>query len=473
MMPKQQAAHPPPASLQILKKLSILFILVLVIGGNLKKFVELTNRFKGLSFISSSYLQSSSISSHSVVTTNKNTATATSADRTSAPTSMPTISSTSRSISTNIPSATPTIKLNSSHTKTSEASAIATTGGLFHCGWSSHRLGEALFPEYAANFVVHWGKNDPAPATTDTTTVASTEQLIRQPTAQDILVFGQHGPCPNNYRDFPGKVLFRNAESHGDVHQEKPNYYQLGSGMKMDLLGRNQVEIRSVAMTLFGDLPQLAPFILGDKTKAASASQSFSSKQEPKPINTGEYNAVAYISRNCVPYREAAVKAIAQIMPIHYGSTCRGDPATSNADQRRPMPDRIKPVDGNWRNVIQSYHNYRFCLVMENTRAPYYITEKILTAFGAGCLPIYYGTTEILDIFHRDAFVFYNVTDPQTSLEELRFLYQNETAYWKRLKTSPLLAHGNQTLRDYFSLSDHVGGGYLKGKIRTMMGLPN
>jgi hypothetical protein len=40
---------------------------------------------------------------------------------------------------------------------------------------------------------------------------------------------------------------------------------------------------------------------------------------------------------------------------------------------------------------------------MENKRANGYITEKILNTFLAGCIPIYYGTTEILNIFNKKA----------------------------------------------------------------------
>jgi alpha(1,3/1,4) fucosyltransferase len=51
-------------------------------------------------------------------------------------------------------------------------------------------------------------------------------------------------------------------------------------------------------------------------------------------------------------------------------------------------------------------------LAMENRAARGYNTEKIINAFQAGSIPIYYGTTEVFDVFNARAFVFYNVSDP-------------------------------------------------------------
>ena len=97
-------------------------------------------------------------------------------------------------------------------------------------------------------------------------------------------------------------------------------------------------------------------------------------------------------------------------------------------------------------------------------------SEKIVWAFLGGCLPIYWGTKEVFDVFNRDAFLFYEPGQTK-SLEELVSLEQNNaTKYYERL-AAPILANGNQTIRDYFSLADDIGGGHLKQRIRTMLGL--
>lgn len=61
--------------------------------------------------------------------------------------------------------------------------------------------------------------------------------------------------------------------------------------------------------------------------------------------------------------------------------------------------------DGFYQNY-QLYHDYKYCLVMENRALEGYMTEKLANAFLGGCLPIYYGTKEVFDVFHEDAFTF-------------------------------------------------------------------
>jgi hypothetical protein len=124
-----------------------------------------------------------------------------------------------------------------------------------------------------------------------------------------------------------------------------------------------------------------------------------------------------------------------------------------------------------WTDNFSLYRKYRFCLVMENSVAPGYITEKILTAFLGGCIPIYYGTEEVFDVFNHNAFVFYNVSSPLLALERIRHLEDNETAFLQVSRDEPILAHGNVTIEKFFSLDDSIGNGTLKRKIRIMLGL--
>jgi hypothetical protein len=107
---------------------------------------------------------------------------------------------------------------------------------------------------------------------------------------------------------------------------------------------------------------------------------------------------------------------------------------------------------------------------LEHGSKPGYISEKLLLAFLGGCLPIYYGTREVFDIFHPQSFVFYDKNNPLPAMEEIRYLEANATAYQERLE-SPILLNGDETVEKYFSLSDDVGNGTLKRKIRHMLGL--
>jgi hypothetical protein len=57
--------------------------------------------------------------------------------------------------------------------------------------------------------------------------------------------------------------------------------------------------------------------------------------------------------------------------------------------------------------------------------------KKLLNAFLEGVYPFTDGTEEIFDIFNRNAFVFYNVTDPLPALERIRYLKKMKLPIWK------------------------------------------
>ena len=77
---------------------------------------------------------------------------------------------------------------------------------------------------------------------------------------------------------------------------------------------------------------------------------------------------------------------------------------------------------------------YKFNLCMENTKYGYYITEKIWDSITAGCLPIYYGTKEIYEIFKEKSFV--DVSEFQ-SIQNLLDYIENMSAeeYVQRLNS--------------------------------------
>ena len=109
---------------------------------------------------------------------------------------------------------------------------------------------------------------------------------------------------------------------------------------------------------------------------------------------------------------------------------------------------------------------------MENTKLSGYITEKIILAYMGGCIPIYWGTNDVFDVFHKDSFVYYDIENPNEALRELSMLQSNKTLLeWKQ--RAPILANGNQTIDKYFSFSQDVGNGQLRKQIRQMMGIIN
>jgi hypothetical protein len=166
-------------------------------------------------------------------------------------------------------------------------------------------------------------------------------------------------------------------------------------------------------------------------------------------------------------FRDRAFASLSHIGrgPAYYGGRCQGSREKSSTSI---LDEEIR--SSTWGDNHNLLAKYRFALVMENTKQDGYITEKIVNAFLAGCVPIYYGTREIFDVFNPKAFVYYDIDNPKPSLDFISYLERNETAYLDMLRNEPILKNGKQTIQDYFSYSNDIGNGVLKKRIRTMMG---
>ncbi|KAK9917201.1 hypothetical protein WJX75_001812 [Coccomyxa subellipsoidea] len=55
-------------------------------------------------------------------------------------------------------------------------------------------------------------------------------------------------------------------------------------------------------------------------------------------------------------------------------------------------------VNGTTESKIDIYRRHKICLVMENSIATDYVTEKLYDAFVAGCVPVYYGAPNVEDL---------------------------------------------------------------------------
>lgn len=82
--------------------------------------------------------------------------------------------------------------------------------------------------------------------------------------------------------------------------------------------------------------------------------------------------------------------------------------------------------------------DYRYHLVIENSRCPGYFTEKIIDAFRAGCIPIYWGDPEIVKHFDMSGIIVLPTHDgldahvTKHSLEALDYLLLGATpAYYE------------------------------------------
>jgi hypothetical protein len=74
-------------------------------------------------------------------------------------------------------------------------------------------------------------------------------------------------------------------------------------------------------------------------------------------------------------------------------------------------PETHRKLEGTWESeqLIDEYKKYKFVFAIENKKVPGYVTEKIMNAFHAGAIPIYWGSDNIGELFNSDAFI--NVSD--------------------------------------------------------------
>ena len=83
---------------------------------------------------------------------------------------------------------------------------------------------------------------------------------------------------------------------------------------------------------------------------------------------------------------------------------------------------------------------HKFSLCYENGRHDGYTTEKIVQAFAARTVPIYWGDPTISRVFNPDAFI--NVSDYNSFeevMEYIKFLDHNDDAYLKMLRAPAML----------------------------------
>lgn len=88
--------------------------------------------------------------------------------------------------------------------------------------------------------------------------------------------------------------------------------------------------------------------------------------------------------------------------------------------------------------------NYKFVICFENSKHPGYITEKLLNAYVAGTVPIYWGTPEALEWLNPKAFLFLEdeSEDAMRALvERVKAMDADEAAY-QAMHREPLLRPG-------------------------------
>jgi hypothetical protein len=274
------------------------------------------------------------------------------------------------------------------------------------------------------------------------------KEMAEQPGPNDVLLKTRSGRCwtgkgePAIELVFPGKIMYVVGESDGPYPTHE-RVYSLGP----------LADSKKTIKAYFGAM------VLGMQ-KSKNQQKMFDPQFR---VKNNKKRFLSYVVSRCVAYREKIFTDLSTIATVYYGGGCSGLPGGNGTKKE----SRNK---GSWmQNSKGVFKDYRFGLVLENKKSDGYITEKIVNAYLSGTVPIWYGTSEIFDVINERAFIFYDPENPQPALDRIMYLEKNQTAYDEVLN-EPILANGEQTIEDYFSFRDDVGGGKLKKRIRNMLG---
>lgn len=127
---------------------------------------------------------------------------------------------------------------------------------------------------------------------------------------------------------------------------------------------------------------------------------------------------------------------------------------------RQTILREIKNVDvfGRGHNAIDykldGLKDYRFSIVIENTRKDYYFTEKLIDCFETGTIPIYWGCPSIGDFFDKEGILSFN------TIEELKNIITrlDNDLYESKLEN---IKNNFEKAKEYLIAEDYMWEKYL------------
>lgn len=103
-------------------------------------------------------------------------------------------------------------------------------------------------------------------------------------------------------------------------------------------------------------------------------------------------------------------------------SMCNGHLLRKNiADKLKDKIDVLGNCLGQRRvSTKEIYGEYKYSVVLENYINDWYITEKVINAFANKCIPIYYGSSKVLELFNPNGIIYVeNIDDIENIIDSL------------------------------------------------------
>lgn len=105
-----------------------------------------------------------------------------------------------------------------------------------------------------------------------------------------------------------------------------------------------------------------------------------------------------------------------------------------------------KQIDGHWEDesLVDTYKDYKFVFALENKQMNGYVTEKLLNAFYSGAIPIYWGSSNVNDLFNKKAFI--NVSDYENVEECVDFIINMTPEELEKMQKEPIYNETNEII---------------------------
>ena len=118
-----------------------------------------------------------------------------------------------------------------------------------------------------------------------------------------------------------------------------------------------------------------------------------------RKYNNKKNNLAVYVAKNNVKNREDFFNILRSLDTTNTVDALGEASHTKNVN----LPSR-----NDWHKLPEIYKDYKFTFAMENSDINGYITEKIMNAYIAGSIPIYWGTSKVKTIFNPKSFIYLN-----------------------------------------------------------------
>ena len=182
---------------------------------------------------------------------------------------------------------------------------------------------------------------------------------------------------------------------------------------------------------------------------------------------------LAYASSHCVKTRERTFATLVDLAS-RYGMELPH--ALGKCDGWRPAA-RIKGHSGGFMREraanVATFSDYKFVLCMENADVPYYVTEKMLTVFASGAVPVYWGGGGVVhEVFDARTFIYIDPRNPEAAFQRMRVLHASPAAYEEATSRPIFRAPINSTVERFFSMwrGGALGGtGTLGARVRAQV----